>query len=305
MQLLIQIVVPAFLVTNLWRTRGVSRRTWGLKVLAHGAMLGFFVIAARWDWFSYYLRVAWPVLFCVAAIRSYPRGGGVALESGSARGDVWTSLILFSVMTFFGGRALRGYWCSGEAVQLEFPLRNGCYYVGGGGANRFINGHFAYPGQSYALDIVRLNGLGRGSGFSAGHLDGYPIFSDPVFSPCHGTVTRAVDGLPDLIPPATDPVNLAGNHVILLRPDGLKVLLAHLKNGSVAVTNGQTVAPGQLLGRIGNSGNTSQPHLHIHVERGGTADSILDGEAVPMTFRGRFLVRNSLVFDFSGRKTGE
>ncbi|MGI9182408.1 MAG: hypothetical protein ACR2H9_18165 [Longimicrobiaceae bacterium] len=49
------------------------------------------------------------------------------------------------------------------------------------------------------------------------------------------------------------------------------------------------------LGRVGNSGNTTQPHLHIHGERGGTATSILDGEGVPIRFDGHFLVRNSLV----------
>ncbi|MEZ7171746.1 M23 family metallopeptidase [Sporosarcina sp. OR05] len=63
--------------------------------------------------------------------------------------------------------------------------------------------------------------------------------------------------------------------------------MAHMKEGSVAVAKGDTVTTGQLLGKVGNSGNTSEPHLHIHAE--------LDGKGVPLTFDGRFLVRNQLV----------
>jgi murein DD-endopeptidase MepM/ murein hydrolase activator NlpD len=58
------------------------------------------------------------------------------------------------------------------------------------------------------------------------------------------------------------------------------------------------VQVGDMLGQVGNSGNTSQPHLHLHAERGGAADQILTGEGVPIEFEGRFLVRNSL---FTGR----
>ncbi len=54
------------------------------------------------------------------------------------------------------------------------------------------------------------------------------------------------------------------------------------------------VREGDVLGRVGNSGDTSQPHLHLHAERGGEPGEILNGEGVPMEIAGRFLVRNSL-----------
>lgn len=73
------------------------------------------------------------------------------------------------------------------------------------------------------------------------------------------------------------------------------MVLAHMMEGSIAVTEGQTVDEGQPLGRLGNSGNTSEPHLHIHAWRTGSG-SMLEGEGVPIRFDGRFLVRNSLVF---------
>ena len=60
------------------------------------------------------------------------------------------------------------------------------------------------------------------------------------------------------------------------------------------VTVGEIVTTGDPLGEVGNSGNTSEPHLHIHAERGGEPGVILDGNSVPITIEGRFLVRNSV-----------
>jgi len=74
--------------------------------------------------------------------------------------------------------------------------------------------------------------------------------------------------------------------------------MAHMMQGSVAVQAGDAVREGAFMGQVGNSGNTTQPHLHIHVERGGAPGEILDGRGVPATFNGRFLVRNSV---FTGR----
>ena len=62
------------------------------------------------------------------------------------------------------------------------------------------------------------------------------------------------------------------------------------------VAVGDKVKTGQPIGRAGNTGNTSEPHLHIHVEKGGNEIPILKGEGIPIIFDGRFLVRNSLVF---------
>ncbi|MGB3306700.1 MAG: M23 family metallopeptidase [Thermomicrobiales bacterium] len=58
----------------------------------------------------------------------------------------------------------------------------------------------------------------------------------------------------------------AGNHVVLQTADGEFVFLAHMQKGSVRVSEGDTVRSGDLLGLVGNSGNTSKPHLHIHVQ---------------------------------------
>ncbi|MCU0537510.1 MAG: M23 family metallopeptidase [Hydrococcus sp. Prado102] len=72
--------------------------------------------------------------------------------------------------------------------------------------------------------------------------------------------------------------------------------VAHLLRGSVTVNAGELIKTGQAIAKIGNSGNTSEPHLHIHARKPSTSSSILGGEGVPIVFEGRFLVRNSLVY---------
>ena len=64
----------------------------------------------------------------------------------------------------------------------------------------------------------------------------------------------------------TDAESPVGNHVVIALGPARYVLLAHLRRGSVAVVEGQVVRAGDLVGRCGNSGNTTQPHLHLQVQ---------------------------------------
>ncbi len=100
-------------------------------------------------------------------------------------------------------------------------------------------------------------------------------------------MVTAVDEYPDGTPgstPTTDPtLHPAGNHVVIEVGDGEYVLMAHLQPGSVAVSEGQAVQPGDLIGLTGNSGNSSEPHVHIHLQ---TGPDMFDSATVglPMTF---------------------
>lgn len=140
--------------------------------------------------------------------------------------------------------------------------------------------------------MVELDALGlRAHGIYPTVLERYVIFGRTVHSPCDGTVTTMVDGLPDQVPPAMDRNNPAGNHLVIACQD-VNVLLAHLHAGSIVVRSGDRVTRGQPLGRVGNSGNTSEPHLHIHAVRAGSGDG-LTGDGVPILFDGTFAVRNT------------
>jgi hypothetical protein len=105
----------------------------------------------------------------------------------------------------------------------------------------------------------------------------------------------AEDGVLDLSPPLTDRQHLAGNFVFL-NCGTAHVLLGHLHQGSVSVRPGDRVTAGQRLGAIGNSGNSDEPHLHVHAQQATTGTrSLLDAPPVPVTFYGRALARNDVV----------
>ena len=125
------------------------------------------------------------------------------------------------------------------------------------------------PDQRHAWDILvwRNGGTHRGDGK---RLTDYWAFGRPILAPAPARVIEAVDGLPDNVPGHMDPQHAAGNHVVLDLGHGEYALIAHLRHGSVAVKVGDRVRTGQLLGRCGNSGNTSEPHVHFHVQDGPT-----------------------------------
>jgi hypothetical protein len=111
--------------------------------------------------------------------------------------------------------------------------------------------HHWFASDRYGLDLVKLNALGnRARGISPEGLNDYESYDVAVHSPCSGIVEEALDRVPDNTPGRTDPQHLSGNHV-LLRCGALRVLLAHLRRGSVAVIAGEPVRGGQVVGRIG------------------------------------------------------
>jgi hypothetical protein len=263
--------------------------------LYSGAFILYLFVAGRWDWLSYYLRYVFPALFVVVAIVAYQRVETLPffVRTGRARwlgntGSLLTLLVFVGILAW----AIRGYFFSEEPVRLAFPLQDGWYYVGQGGNSSRINYHNSNAAQQYALDVVELNPAGaRAWGIYPAALERYAIFGEAIHSPCDGVVVEAVDGLPDQTPPTADREHLAGNHVTVACK-GVDVLLAHMQNDSVMVEAGDTVTTGQPLGRVGNSGNTSEPHLHIHAVRAASG-AVLEGDGVPILFDGIFPVRNT------------
>ena len=91
----------------------------------------------------------------------------------------------------------------------------------------------------------------------------------PVIAAAGGTVIGTSDGLPDRN--TTWNVSGYGNHVEISHPGGLTSIYGHLRRGSIAVTQGQQVEEGALLGLVGSSGKSNWPHLHFEVRRNGAA----------------------------------
>jgi Peptidase family M23 len=126
--------------------------------------------------------------------------------------------------------------------------------------------------ERYAIDWIRSDDEGHillPSDTTNTKLTDYPAYGEPIISVKGGKVVKAVDKYPDLKPGVRDP-NLTledapGNHVIVDIGGGRYAIYAHLMPGSITVEEGDHVGRGQLLGRLGNSGNTNAPHLHFHV----------------------------------------
>lgn len=197
--------------------------------------------------------------------------------------------------------AVSGRTAPTETVDLAFPLRQGTYLVVNGGTSELLNAHLmtvsgkrfrAYRGQRYGADVVRIDRWGRrATGFQPREPSAYRIFGDSVFAPCAGRIVAVLDGLHDQPVPEVVRVHMAGNHV-LLACGAVHVLLGHLQHGSVRVRVGSTVGIQTLLGHVGNTGNTGEPHLHIHAQHPGPASLPLSGEPLPIRLNARFPVRN-------------
>ena len=301
---LLQLLLPLALVVRVGLVRERTRLSWGLDVALAGSYLAAITLAAPWLVLPWYLPWILVALLAVAAAVGGRRADAEA--SGSRRltllghGLRAVLVLLFLGLTVL---ALSGRDDFGQdPVDLASPLRQGTYIVVNGGSSEIINPHLktltaerfrSYRGQSYALDVVKVGSWGsRSHGLSPDSPDGFAIFGDTLHAPCSGSVTRAVDGTPDRLDPGQEPASLEGNHVIL-DCDGIRVVLAHIQRGTVSVDQGARLEVGEPLGRVGNSGRSDEPHLHIHAQTPGTEAAPLGGDPVPITIDGRHLVRNS------------
>lgn len=150
-------------------------------------------------------------------------------------------------------------------TELSLPLK-GRWLVFWGGDTRALNHHHDVPAQRFAFDLVGVNEKGETHRGDGARNEDYFCFGREILAPADGIVVEAIDGVRDNTPPSMNPYCLVGNCVVIQhRPNEVSVL-AHLQRGSVAVKAGESVKRGQLLGKCGNSGNSSEPHLHYHLQ---------------------------------------
>ncbi|MEM6451013.1 MAG: M23 family metallopeptidase [Cyanobacteria bacterium P01_D01_bin.105] len=269
-----------------------------LAILCCGSYSLFIFLLGNWSWVGYGWRYGCLGLFAITATKSALSIAALPLWT-HPNPNQWLNLIVYGFLfVLFTAQSIEGLMAKSvlaSPLSMTFPLEQGTYYISHGGSRKIANHHYPSEAQRFALDIVKLNRWGlRAAGLYPVNLEKYEIFGDNLYSPCDGEVVRAVDGLDDLIPPNADRENLAGNHVIVRCGDYL-VAIAHMKQNSISVKVGDTVTSGQLLGKVGNSGNTSEPHLHIHAVKGSDLDDVLKGTGVPLSFNKRFLVRNDVI----------
>ena len=285
------IALPLLLIAWLWKGKFTSRLDWIVRVLAAASIVLFFDLAGPWAFLSIWLKYVVKALFVAAALWSFPRLEERAIFSkrnSKGRVNYKPRIVIIAVFLLLDILAIKGKLPKGEPVDLAFPMKEGRYYAIQGGASPILNPfHRSEKSEHYAIDIVKLNLIGnRAGGLFPSELTSYKIFGEFLYSPCSGKVTFAADGVPDNAPHEVNENNPAGNHIIL-ECKGVSLLLAHLMNGSVKVRQGQYVKENQVIGRVGNSGMTFEPHLHISGHKAREPD-----KPVPLTFNGEYLVMN-------------
>jgi Peptidase family M23 len=309
--LAVQIGLPLFFIVWLavWPAPGAV--AFAAQALGTGIFLFALALIAVWAmppwWTPYAFGALWFAAFLSRFWRHgwrfdhvFPEGvtGWLATIPIAAVG-LWFGYLSFEALA---GRSPPG----AAAIDLPFPLKGGTFLIAHGGSREIINAHVRtleaetplarfYRGQSYAIDVFEIDAYGlKSDGLQPADPAAYAIFGAPVHAPCAGAVLRSGDGLPDNRVPAMDEAIREGNHVLLGCGD-FALLFAHLRKGSVRVKAGDQAAAGTLLGEAGNSGASSEPHLHFHVQRVGSANQPFAAEPVPFTIDGRYLVRNDLV----------
>ncbi|MGD7706531.1 M23 family metallopeptidase [Microlunatus sp. Y2014] len=194
-----------------------------------------------------------------------------------------------------------------DPLDLAYPF-HGRWLVRNSPANRVPSHGTALFGLSHAIDFVPVDDDGRSAPYTLTSLlrteppSAFTGFGRAVVSPIDGVVvgthTTEPDhdsfrGLPSVGYALTQRRRLdsglsavIGNHVLVETTwaGGIAVVaVCHLQQGSVLVSSGDTVRSGQPIGRCGNSGNSTEPHVHLHAL---DSRDLLHSAAVPITFRG-------------------
>ena len=134
-----------------------------------------------------------------------------------------------------------------------------------GGDTKELNYHVEHPAQKNAFDLVITDDKGKSYKTDGKTNEDYYAFGKDIIAPCDGEIVLVVDGIKDNIPGILNPIYIPGNTVIIKTANNEYIFLAHFKQNSIKVKLGQKVKQGQLLGQCGNSGNSSEAHLHFHI----------------------------------------
>jgi hypothetical protein len=258
------------------------RRTIALAV-AHGVFLA--VVLARpglpavvlWYIAPVLLALGAAILLGMAFVRSWRRRE--VPNKAQLRGLALLGLVVISLAMF------RTYPSARDAdpsrVAFRLPL-DGPLTVAWGGPTLSVNYHAVMPDQRWSFDLlITANGsTHRGAG---SRLDDYYAFGRPVLAPAAGLVRRVHDGEPDGPIGQWRVRGAAGNHVVIEVAPGEFLFIAHLQPQSIAVAPGDPIVAGQVIGRVGNSGNSSEPHVHLHLQ---TTPTPYLGEGIPFFFHG-------------------
>lgn len=152
-----------------------------------------------------------------------------------------------------------------NTTPMQLPF-SGEWTVFWGGDTKEQNYHVVAKMQKNAFDIIITDTSHKSYRTNGVKNEDYYAFGQNLTAPCDAEVVFAVDGVKDNVPGSMNPMYTLGNSIFLKTARNEYILMAHFKQGTVTVKQGDKVKTGQLLGQCGNSGNSSEPHLHFHIQ---------------------------------------
>lgn len=135
-----------------------------------------------------------------------------------------------------------------------------------GGDSLAQNHHYENKTQKFAYDFIQVNQNGSFYRTNGKKNDDYYSFGKEILAPRGGQVYEAVDGIRDNTPMDINTYSILGNHVVIKHSEKEYSVLAHLRQGSICAIKGSQLSESQKVGECGNSGYSSDPHLHFHVQ---------------------------------------
>lgn len=151
-----------------------------------------------------------------------------------------------------------------NTTKMILPFREEVF-VYWGGTTLEQNYHLAEISQQYAYDLLMVKD-GRSYQDDPKINENYFVFGKEIIAPCDARVVLVIEGVPDNEPGTMNPAQLTGNTIVLQTDLNEYILFAHLQEGSLEVEEGEEVRQGNVIARCGNSGNTTEPHLHLSLQ---------------------------------------
>lgn len=169
-------------------------------------------------------------------------------------------------------------------TSLILPFK-GTWMVTNGGRDSVNNRHYRQDGPQNQLFAYDFRKGHKGDGKK---LEDYEVFGKEVLSPGNGIVTQIINGSIDVLPVERDRSVGVGNAIIIDHKNGEYSLLCHLKYNSITVKVGDEVKQGDVIGLCGNTGNTTEPHIHFNLQDG---PLMHNAKALPIQFS-KIIVNN-------------
>ena len=305
----IQICVVGLTLIWFALSRRRSDKDLGLKIIAIAIFLIALGLGSIWVYPPYWALALIGFVFCAVSVFKWKQTAPNKYHTAPIARTLFSNLpvlIILPLGLYIGIQGFLGHRQNAAGLSLDLsppftPDQRAC--VMSGGLNSLVNQHnfgSSEPvniGQIYGLDIIRLGPAGfrtrpefrldpKPSDYRA-----YNMFDTQVYAPCAGQVVWMENNRIEQAIGTSDKDWTSGNGVTLACGD-IHVKLSHMKMGSLLVKHGDWVEPGAPLGRIGNSGNTEEPHLHLHAETViEPGNPWVHGEPVHMRFNGKLMAR--------------